>query len=161
LLRDGDRPAEDQRTFMKTMILFWLLGATDGHAKNFSVFLSPGGRYRMTPLYDVISAQPSVDADEIRPNQFRLAMAVGDNRHYRINTIAQRHFVQTAQRAGVGEQIVTSIFEELSDTAIDVVRNTVARLPKDFPAEVAKAIQLGVNRRLLTIRGGRTNVGPK
>jgi len=79
---------------MKTMIVFWLLGATDGHAKNFSVFLSPGGRYRMTPLYDVISAQPSFAAGEIRPNQFRLAMAVGDNRHYRINTIAPRHFLQ-------------------------------------------------------------------
>jgi serine/threonine-protein kinase HipA len=161
LLRDCDNPAEDQRTFMKAMIFFWLLGATDGHAKNFSVFLSPGGRYRMTPLYDVISAQPSVDAGEIRQNQFRLAMAVGDNRHYRLNTIAPRHFVQTAQRAGVGEQIVTSIFEELRDTAINVVKNTVARLPKNFPEEVATAIQLGINRRLLAIRGGRTKAGPK
>ena len=44
-------------------------------------FLYPGGRYRMTPLYDVISAQPSVDAGQIRQNSFRLAMAVGDNRH--------------------------------------------------------------------------------
>jgi serine/threonine-protein kinase HipA len=158
LLRDGDHPAEDQRTFMKTMIFFWLLGATDGHAKNFNVFLSPGGRYRMTPLYDVISAQPSVDAGEIRQNQFRLAMAVGDNRHYRINTIAPRHFVQTAQRAGVGEKIVASIFEELRDTAINVVRNSIARLPKDFPEEIATAIQLGINRRLLTFR---PRVGPK
>jgi serine/threonine-protein kinase HipA len=161
LLRDCDNPAEDQRKFMKTMIFFWLLGATDGHAKNFSVFLSPGGRYRMTPLYDVISAQPSVDSGEIRQNQFRLAMAVGDNRHYRLNTIAPRHFVQTAQRAGVGEQIVTSIFEELRDTAINAVKNTVAQLPKNFPEEVATAIQLGINRRLLAIRGGRSKVGPK
>ena len=102
LLRDGDNPAEHQRTFMKTMVVFWLLGATDGHVKNFSIFLSPGGRYRMTPLYDVISAQPSVNAGTIRANQFRLAMAVGNTRRYRINTIAARHFIETAQRRRTG-----------------------------------------------------------
>jgi len=52
MLRDSDTPAEDQRAFLKTIVVFWLMGATDGHAKNFSVFLYPGGRYRMTPLYD-------------------------------------------------------------------------------------------------------------
>ena len=152
LLRDGDNPAEDQRTFMKAMVIFWLLGATDGHAKNFSVFLSPGGRYRMTPFYDVISAQPSVDAHEIRQNQFRLAMAVGDNRHYRINTIMPRHFLQTAQRSGMGEQIMASIFEELCDTAHDAVRNAIAELPKSFPEVVAAAIQSGISRRLSSLR---------
>jgi len=151
LLRDGDNPTEDQRTLMKTMVVFWLLGATDGHAKNFSIFLSPGGRYRMTPLYDVISAQPSVNAREIRPNQFRLAMAVGNSRHYRVNTIAARHFVETAQRAGVGELTMASIFEELRETAMNAARNTVTQLPKNFPEEIATAILLGINKRLLAI----------
>ena len=116
LLRDSDTPAEDQRAFLKTIVVFWLMGATDGHAKNFSVFLYPGGRYQMTPLYDVISAQPSVDAGQIRQNSFRVAMAVGDNRHYRINSIAPRHFLQSAEHAGVGEEIVHSIFGELRET---------------------------------------------
>jgi serine/threonine-protein kinase HipA len=151
LLRDGDNPSEDQRTLMKTMVVFWLLGATDGHAKNFSIFLSPGGRYRMTPLYDVISAQPSVSASEIRPNQFRLAMTVGNTRHYRINTIAARHFVETAQRAGIGKRIMVSIFDELRETAMNAVRNTVAQLPKNFPEEITRAIQLGINKRLQAI----------
>ena len=108
----------------------------------------------MTPLYDVISAQPSVDAGEIRPNQFRLAMAVGDNRHYRINTIAPRHFIQTAQRAGIGEKIVFSILEDLRDTGVNAVRNTVGKLPKDFPEEVATSIQFGMNKRLKAIPPG-------
>src|SRR6202041_3070602 len=151
LLRDGDNPSEDQRTLMKTMVVFWLLGATDGHAKNFSIFLSPGGRYRMTPLYDVISAQPSVSASEIRPNQFRLAMTVGNTRHYRINTIAARHFVENAQRAGIGKRIMVSIFDELRETAMNAVRNTVAQLPKNFPEEITREIQLGINKRLQAI----------
>jgi len=42
MLRGSDDAASDQRSFLKANIVFWLLGATDGHAKNFSVFLSPG-----------------------------------------------------------------------------------------------------------------------
>jgi serine/threonine-protein kinase HipA len=79
-------------------------------------------------------------------------MSVGDNRQYRINTIAPRHFVQTARRAGMGEQIVTAIFEELRDTAINSVKKTLAQLPKSFPEEVATAIQLGIGRRLQAFR---------
>jgi len=55
--------------FLKSIIVFWLLGATDGHAKNFSIFLSPGGGYRLTPLYDIVSAQPSLDAKQIGRNK--------------------------------------------------------------------------------------------
>ncbi len=32
LLKGGDTPAEDQKLFLKAQILFWLIGATDGHA---------------------------------------------------------------------------------------------------------------------------------
>ena len=28
---------------MRTQLVFWLLAAIDGHAKNFSIFLLPGG----------------------------------------------------------------------------------------------------------------------
>ncbi len=68
--------------FLRALVVFWLLGATDGHAKNFSIHSFPGGRFRPAPLYDVISAQPSVDAGQIRRNQMKLAMALGDSRHY-------------------------------------------------------------------------------
>lgn len=51
--------------------------ATDGHAKNFSLALRPGGRYRMTPHYDVLTAQLSLDAKQIQHKAFRMAMSVG------------------------------------------------------------------------------------
>ena len=40
----------DRRNFMKAQVLFWLLAATDGHAKNFSVFIEDGGSFRLAPL---------------------------------------------------------------------------------------------------------------
>ena len=78
LLRGSDESPADQRRFLKANIFFWLLGATDGHAKNFSVFLHPGGRFQLAPFYDVISAQPSVDSKQVLWKHFRLAMSFGD-----------------------------------------------------------------------------------
>lgn len=105
----------------------------------------------MTQLYDVISAQPSVNTGEIRHNQFRSAMAVGKNCHYRINTIAARHFIKRAQDAGMGEKIMASIFEELREATMTAVTNTMAQLPNNSPEEIATAIQSGMDKRLQAI----------
>ena len=152
MLRGSDDAASDQRSFLKANIVFWLLGATDGHAKNFSVFLSPGGRFRMTPLYDVISAQPSVDSKQILWKQFRLAMAFGTKPHYQIRQIAPRHFFETAAKAGVGGQVVDSIIQELLDISSAAVDSVVSRLPKGFPEKVANSIGAGIKRRLLLLQ---------
>ncbi|MFP4180161.1 MAG: HipA domain-containing protein [Spirochaetaceae bacterium] len=48
----------DRIAFFKTHILFWMLAAIDGHAKNFSIFIEPEGRFALTPAYDVLSAYP-------------------------------------------------------------------------------------------------------
>lgn len=58
LLATSQQPARDRRTFFQAQVLFWMLGATDGHAKNFSIFLHQNGAYELTPLYDVLSAYP-------------------------------------------------------------------------------------------------------
>ncbi len=102
-------PREDRLRFMTAQVVFWLLAAIDGHAKNFSVFLTPGG-YKLTPLYDVMSASPY---PQLSPHQIKLAMAVGKNRHYRIMDIQSRHFYQTGQAAGLGKQDMDGIFSGL------------------------------------------------
>jgi serine/threonine-protein kinase HipA len=148
LLRGSDEPLSDQRSFLKANIVFWLIGAPDGHAKNFSIFLSPGGRFRMTPLYDVISAQPSVDSKQILWRQFRSAMAFGTKPHYQIRQIAPRHFFQTADQAGIGRQVIESVIQELLDVATSAVESVVASLSGDFPDEIATSIEAGVKGRL-------------
>jgi len=54
--------------------VFWLLAAIDGHAKNISTFLTPGG-YRLTPLYDVMSAALY---PQFLAQKAKLAMSFGD-----------------------------------------------------------------------------------
>jgi serine/threonine-protein kinase HipA len=146
LLKGSDTPDADQRTFFKAQIVFWLLGATDGHAKNFSIRLAPGGRFHLTPLYDIISTQPSFVA-----GQMKLAMAIGSNRHYAVHTIAGRHFVQTAKASGLSDKMVTDVIGELNDTAAKSIDQARAALPKDFPEQIATSIAEGVSQRLKTL----------
>jgi serine/threonine-protein kinase HipA len=148
LLKASDEPEADQRTFLKAQIVFWLLGATDGHAKNFSVFLLPGGRFRLTPLYDVMSAQPNVDAGEIRHNRMKLAMAVGGSRHYTIDTIVPRHFLQTAASCGVPATLVQGILDEIENVTERVIDAAVNDLPPGFPERIVSSVIEGIRRRL-------------
>jgi serine/threonine-protein kinase HipA len=149
LLKGSDAPEEDRRTFLKAQLFFWLIGATDGHAKNFSVRLSPGGRFRLTPLYDILSVQPAFDARQIQKKSFRLAMSVGDKRHYVMDTIAPRHFEQDGDAAGLPAGSVDTIIEKLLDAATGVLERAVKSEPT-VPA-LAKSIVAGVQARLRLI----------
>ena len=153
LLKGSDTPDEDQKMFFKAQIVFWLLGATDGHAKNFSLRLAPGGRFQITPLYDIISTQPSLDAKQITQRQMKLAMAIGDNRHYVVSTVLGRHFMQTAKRCGLPDKVVNEVIEELRDTGAKSIEDTVSAMPGDFPALVAESIATAAKHRLTLLTG--------
>lgn len=92
------------KTLMAGQVLFWLLRAPDGHAKNFSIRILPRGRFQLTPLYDVMSVYPVLGDG---PNQWsshetKLAMALfGKNRHSEMHGIQRRHFNSTARRSAM------------------------------------------------------------
>jgi serine/threonine-protein kinase HipA len=157
LLKGSDIPAVDHKTFLKALLVFWLIGATDGHAKNFSIFLGPGGSYHLTPLYDVLTAQPSLDARQIERKQLKLAMSVGKSRHYRIDTILARHFLQTGEEAGLPKSLVRSSIEEVAAEAERAVIHMQSSLPAGFPeaihASVAAAITARLRRLDLSVDG--------
>jgi len=147
-LKQSEQAEADARTLMTTQILFWLLRAPDGHAKNFSIRLLPAGRFHLTPLYDVMSAYPVLGEGPSlwSPHRTHLAMALlGKSRHYLMHTIQRRHFNSTARLVGYGDSAEPLIEAILARTpaAIDEVR---ASLPADFSAEVADSILGGLRR---------------
>lgn len=148
LLKASDTPEEDRRAFLKTQMLFWLMAATDGHAKNFSVFLLPGGRFRMTPLYDVISVQPSIDAGQLQRQRVKLAMSVGTKRHYLLDEIVQRHFEQTAAQSGLSIDIVAQLLAEIAESFEEAWGKVLRELPGSFPEELITSIRNGMKGRL-------------
>lgn len=151
LLTASDRPDVDRAMVMKAQIAFWLIGATDGHAKNFSIFLSPGGRFFATPLYDVLSAEPSLAAHQIERRQMRLAMAIGDRRRYRLDQIAPRHFIQTAVQAGYDAEETRLILQELHCAAGPAFEATINAMPPDTPAALTNPIGEAIRQRLVQL----------
>jgi serine/threonine-protein kinase HipA len=151
LLKGSDTPAEDQKAFLKTQVLFWLVGATDGHAKNFSIFLGRGGRFKLTPVYDILTAQPSLTARQIERKQLKLAMSVGDRRHYRIDEIKGRHFIQTAERAGLPGSLASEVLTEVAQAAETAIKTVENQLPRGFPAYIHDSVKAGLTARLKNI----------
>ena len=104
-LRRSDQSDLDRRRFLKAQLLFWLLAAPDGHAKNFSIRLEAGGRFHLTPLYDVMSAWPVLGNGPkfFDPKKLKLAMAVaGKNGHCLLGEIRRRHWNGAAKRNAPG-----------------------------------------------------------
>jgi serine/threonine-protein kinase HipA len=147
-LKASDQAGPDRRQFLAAQLLFWLLGATDGHAKNFSIHLMPEGHFHLAPFYDVMSVQPNVDLKQIPLKSFSLAMAVGDNRHYRVNEIAPRHYYQLADKAGLPKSELDEAFAWMKNAVPSALDRTIAAMPEGFTAQIAESIAGGVTRRL-------------
>lgn len=144
LLNGAVAPHEDRLAFMKAQIVFWLLAAIDGHAKNFSLFLTPGG-YKLTPLYDVMSAAPY---PEFPVQKIKLAMAIGNKGCYRLNQIQLRHFYQTGQKAGLRAQEMDTLFSDLAVRMEDAITEAAARAADaGMPESTSGPILSGVNKR--------------
>jgi serine/threonine-protein kinase HipA len=146
LLETSRQSERDRRTFFQSQVLFWMLCATDGHAKNFSLFLRPGGVYELTPLYDVLSAYPILGEGPGKLSLFRAKMAMAvrsTNPHWMMRDIRRRHWLAVGERYGVvtpdgrGAQFVV---DDLATRTPDVVRVVRAKLPKGFPQELAESI---------------------
>lgn len=148
LLQGSDEPLRDRANFLKATILFWLIGATDGHAKNFSIALMPGGRFTMTPLYDVLTVQPSLDAGQLQLKDMKLAMRAGRSRHYKVSEIQGRHFVETGLAAGFSREQVARIFEDVLERAETAFRTASSEMPANFSGELVASVKRGFDQRL-------------
>ncbi len=148
VLRGSEAREEDLATLLRAQLLFWMLAAIDGHAKNFSIHLLPQGRFRLTPLYDVISAWPITGGrqDQIHPKKLKLAMSVRDkSKHYRVAEIRRHHFDATARAIGLGPAI-SGIIEELVSHVPDVVDAVGDALPTGFPGELFAKVTEGLRK---------------
>jgi serine/threonine-protein kinase HipA len=155
LLAGSSDADADRLTFLLTQFAFWLLAATDGHAKNYSVFLGRGDAYEMTPLYDVLSVWPYIgDA----PNQFRwksagLAMAVRSrNVHYAVQSIQPHHWAALAMKNGGAP--VWQAMCDLADKVETTLKVLQQRLPPAFPLKTFNAIASGMRSQAQRHRGG-------
>ena len=148
LLNASDERAKDRYTFFKSQIIFWLLAAIDGHGKNFSLFITPQG-FKMTPLYDVLSAYPALDSKKLKQSQAKMAMAIGNNRHYKIKEIFPRHFFQSAKKYGIPQVQVEQMFQEIIEMAPSL-KKTIKK-PASCSVEIYNSIVNGTLKKISAI----------
>ncbi|MGB5240807.1 MAG: type II toxin-antitoxin system HipA family toxin [Prochlorococcaceae cyanobacterium] len=141
LLAQSSEPS-DLTTFFKAQVLFWMLRAIDGHAKNFSLFLNPGGRFQLTPLYDVLSAWPVIGRRIGQWPQQKLKLAMAwhgeKGRYYKPLEITARRMLLTAKRLGLPDAAET--LEDLIAHTPGVVAAVRDQLPTGFPKDLAEPV---------------------
>lgn len=123
----------NNHNFFKFMILQCLLGATDGHLKNFSVHIAPGGHYQLAPFYDLLSAYPAVSATGLNKRKLKLAMGLQASRGYKyhISKICLRHIEQTASRFGISN----AECHEIVSTFLAQFSSALSSIDKRFPGQ--------------------------
>lgn len=150
---------KDKRMFLSALVLFWLLRAPDGHAKNFSISILPQGKYRLTKFYDILSTWPAVGPGphQLKLQHLKFAMALdGKRRHWRMERIKMRHFVETAVHAGFQKEEAKSTIEELLNRLTPAIEKLSLELPAGFNQSVADKIFKGV---LTSARELCSNIG--
>ena len=134
-------PIEDKRAFLKAQMVFWLLAATDGHAKNFSLFIERGGGHRLTPFYDVLSAWPIIGrgVNHLDWRKAKLAMAVrSKSAHWKMSELRAHSWNATARLAGLGGG--EELFAEIVAAAPGAVETVNREINAGFPGEVRDKI---------------------
>jgi serine/threonine-protein kinase HipA len=92
LLSSSAEPSTDRDRFMRACVFNYVIGASDAHAKNYSILLTSGGLFRLAPLYDIASWLPYAQ----RRRDSKLAMSVGG--HYEYDALLPRHWEVSARK---------------------------------------------------------------
>jgi serine/threonine-protein kinase HipA len=144
-LLGAERSLEDRATFFRANVVAWLLAGIDAHAKNYSVFLLPGGTLQLAPIYDVLSAYPVLARKQLPRQKIKLAMAVlGTTKHYRWAEVRRRHWLSTAERTGLPREDAEAMLVDLAARIEPAIAEVERALPHDFPASVSDPIFEGV-----------------
>jgi serine/threonine-protein kinase HipA len=148
LLTRAETPEHDSSFFALLQLAFWLLAATDGHAKNFSIFHRRNG-YGLTPCYDVISAWPVIGgkARQLQPQKVRMAMAMrtGSRPHYKWDEIQPRHFKALADQ--LPDPNLWAAMLSIARSIPDAIARVKKQLPEDFKESVWTHITRGVAKK--------------
>lgn len=157
----GSRNPQDASIFLLAQLAFWLLAATDGHAKNFSIFLHRGDAIELTPLYDVLSMWPYFGDAPSQFNRRKAGLAMGiksTTKHYLVHTIAARHWHGLAGRNG--GQALWQRMLALVDAVPEALARVQSLLPADFPPRTWERISNGMQEHARVFKASLIDLAP-
>jgi serine/threonine-protein kinase HipA len=127
-------PELDVATFVDALVVNWLIGGTDAHAKNYSILIS-GSVIRLAPLYDIASilAYPSID-----PRKAKLAMKIGDR--YGLMDVSLSDWRKLSATCKLDE-----------DQVLSRISSMARELPDRLSDEVKTMRKHGLNHRVIDV----------
>jgi len=150
ILDGSSKSVKDKHTFFAVQVIYWLLFATDGHAKNFSIKHTSRDSYEMTPLYDILSIFPILGPkqDQIAKRKAKLAMAVrGSTNYYELERVQKRHFITHAVSVGITKEEALQLINNLIESTPAVIEHIYGMLPEGFNMSLADSILQGMQEQ--------------
>ena len=118
VLNQTAAPANSKLKFVKQVIFNYLIGNTDAHAKNFSVYLTQGG-ISLTPAYDLLCSS-IYDCDQ------RIAMKIGKAKYY--TEVEAKDWEIFAQDLDISYKLVQTELERQKQLLPGIVENIAKEL---------------------------------
>ena len=118
VLNQTAAPANSKLKFVKQVIFNYLIGNTDAHAKNFSVYLTQGG-ISLTPAYDLLCSS-IYDCDQ------RIAMKLGKAKYYA--EVEAKDWGIFAQDLDISYKLVQTELERQKQLLPGIVENIAKEL---------------------------------
>lgn len=147
LLLGSQQAVADRLALLRTQLVFWMLCAFDGHAKNFSLAHRAGGGFHLAAPLGVLSTYPLLGYSQgkLSPDKARMALGV---RHQQVpelwHSLRVEHWLDLARRCAIPEQQMRQQIAELIALALPVSASLRKRLPAGFPVAVSEPILQGV-----------------
>jgi serine/threonine-protein kinase HipA len=132
-------PDTDIARFVDSLILRWILAATDAHAKNFSFLHVPGGGIRLGPFYDIASYLPYADQ-----HLYEVKMAMRIGKEYLVRRIARADWHELANSTRLEPKYVFGRLDAL-----------LPRVPDAMRLVAQRAIEQGLARQFIEPLAGR------
>jgi serine/threonine-protein kinase HipA len=147
--RMSSAPDADVDRFLQANMFNWLIGGTDGHAKNYSILVSAGDEIRLAPLYDLSSQLPYPELI-----QQRVAMKIGD--YYDIGRVGIADWRKLARTCTIEEERVLSMLTDMAKALPDAIsaareQALIEGLSESIIAPLAQQLIGHVGERLATI----------
>lgn len=139
----------DIEQFMRTQLAFFLLAAIDGHAKNFSFEIQLGGRFCLSPIYDVISVYPLLGGRGWHEKDLRMAMSLRSSKQgkkWHWHNISAKHYLETAKYIGFSLEKMANIIEDSRHQITNAIDSVGNNLPADIDEQVRDQIFAGIRK---------------
>lgn len=132
-------PQLDLVNFWEVVVFSWIVGNSDMHLKNFSLYKTPTG-YSLTPAYDLLSTAIVMPEDKEE-----LALTLNGKKA----KLRRKDFEQSIMASGVSEKVLENIAKKFRKTLIewlDLINDSF--LPNDFKRQYKRLIL----KRMLQLR---------